>query len=177
MHYRHLKKLQLHHQGECEQILSVLLLVSFLHFKGKLLLSVMMFPILPAHPGQRRVLRRLGRRQLRVALVLPFLSSTNLCFRPVSRQECQTVPKNLVSSCQPAEVWCIVFIDICRNVPEQQCRKVPQTSCVTHSGQQCNTVFVDSCRLYCCIWQLCKFPPLLYLNVRSGAERMGNLRL
>ena len=110
----------------------------------------MMFPILPAHPGQRRVLRRLGRRQLRVALVLPFLSSTNLCARPVSRQECQT-------------------------------------SCVTHSEQRCNTVLVDSCRLYCCMLTLfiIMFLPgmcpgksvLMFRTLRRGRSRRKSARI
>ena len=83
-----------------------------------------------------------------VSSCLPFYHLQYLWFRPVTRQECQTVPR---TQCRPVtQQKCDVdFIEVCRSVSEQQCRKVPQTSCVTHSEQQCNTVFVDSCRLYC----------------------------
>ena len=90
-------------------------------------------------------------------------SLVSLCFQASISSGVPDCSKNTVPSCHPAEVWCCLrwclqvkqkfclegvfsFVDYFRNVPEQQCRKVPQTSCVSHSEQLCSTVHKDSCR-------------------------------
>ena len=36
-------------------------------------------------------------------------------------------------------------------VPSLQCEDVPNTACATRNEQECNTIYVDSCR-YICIY-------------------------